>query len=87
MPTNLLYPIVGDSDVGDSDDGDIEMMVIDLRCWWRWYHYVVDFFRYVSDTLTIKLVTNILNRSSTSQPCHQHIWSQTSVTNTHVTSE
>ena len=27
----------------------------------------------------IKLVTNILNRSPTSQTCHQHIWSPTSI--------
>ena len=53
---NSLYPIVGDSGVGDSDVGDSDvgdfMIVIDLRCWWR-NHHVVDFFRYVSDFLTI----------------------------------
>ena len=32
----------------------------------------------------IKSVTNILNRT-TSQTCHQHIWSPTSVTNINVT--
>ena len=37
-------------------------------------------FRYVGDFL------NILNRSPTSQTCHQHIWSPTSVTNIDVTS-
>ena len=33
----------------------------------------------------IKTVTNILNRSPTSQSCHQHIWSPTFVTNIDVT--
>ena len=37
------------------------------------------FFRYVGDFL------NVLNRSPTSQTCHQHIWSPTSVTNIDVT--
>ena len=54
------------------------MMVTDFRCWWQ-NHYVGDFFRYVSDFL------NVLNRSPTSQTCHQHIWSPTSVTNIDVT--
>ena len=44
------------------------MMVTDLRSWWQ-NHYVGDFFRYVGDIL------NELNRSPTSQTCHQHIWS------------
>ena len=57
--------------LGDSDVGD-------LRCWWQ-NHYVGDFFRYVGDFL------NVLNRSPTSQTCHQHIWSPTSVTNIDVT--
>ena len=62
---------------GDSDVGDF-MMVTDFRCWWH-NHYVDDFFRYVDDFL------NVLNRSLTSQTCHQHIWSPTSVTNIDVT--
>ena len=33
----------------------------------------------------LKLVPNILNRSSTAETCHRHIWSQTSVTNIDVT--
>ena len=49
-----------------------------LRCWWQ-NHYVGDFFRYVGDFL------NVLNRSPTSQTCHQHIWSPTSITNIDVT--
>ena len=52
------------------------MMVTDLRCC---QHHVGDFFRYVGDFL------NVLNRSPTSQTCHQHIWSPTSVTNIDVT--
>ena len=48
------------------------------RCWWQ-NHYVIDFFRYVGDSL------NVLNRSPTSQTWHQHIWSPTSVTNIDVT--
>ena len=54
------------------------MMMTDLRCWWQ-NHYVGDFFRYVGDFL------NVLNRSPTSQTCHKHIWSPTSVTNIDVT--
>ena len=54
------------------------MMVTDFRCWWQ-NHYVGDFFRYVGDS------SNLLNRSPTSQSCHQHIWSPTSVTNINVT--
>ena len=54
------------------------MMATDFRCWWQ-NHYVGDLFRYVGDFL------NVLNRSPTSQTCHQHIWSPTSVTNIDVT--
>ena len=54
------------------------MMVTDFRCWLP-NHYVGDFFRYVGDFL------KVLNRSPTSQTCHQHIWSPTSVTNIDVT--
>ena len=61
--------------MGDSDVGDL-MTVTDLRCWWQ-NHYVGDFFRYVGDFQSIEAVTNILNRSPTSQACHQHIWSST----------
>jgi len=55
------------------------MMVTDLRFWWQ-NHYVGDFFRYVGDFFSV------FNRSPTSQTCHQHIWSPTSVTNIDVTS-
>ena len=41
---------------------------------------VGDFFRYVGDFF------NVLNRSPTSQTCHQQIWSPTSLTNIDVTS-
>ena len=54
------------------------MLVTDLRCWWQ-NHYVGDLFRYVGDLL------NVLNRSLTSQTCHQQIWSPTFVTNIDVT--
>ena len=54
------------------------MLVTDLRCWWQ-NQYVSDFFRYVGD------FANVFNRSPTSQTCHQHIWSLTSVTNINVT--
>ena len=40
--------------------------------------YVGDFFRYVGDFL------KVLNRSPTSQTCHKHIRSPTSVTNIDV---
>jgi len=73
---------------GDSDVGDIDMLV---TLWW-WLISDVggriivlghtlfgDFFRYVGDFI------NVLNRSPTSQTCHQHIWSPTSVTNIDVT--
>ena len=49
------------------------MMMTDFRCRWQ-NHYGGDFFRYVGNFL------NVLNRSPTSQTCHQHIWSPTSVT-------
>ena len=60
-------------------DGDwFKMLVTESLCWWLfslcWWF-----------SLCIKSVTNILNRSPTSQTCHQHIWSPTSVTNIDVT--
>ena len=74
----------GDSDVGGivmlvalwwwliSDvGGGIIMLATFSLCWWF--------------SQCIKSVTNILNRSSTSQTCHQRIWSPTSVTNIDVT--
>ena len=64
-------------DSGDSDVGDF-VMATDLRCWWQ-NHYAGDFFRYIDNFL------NVLNRLPTSQTCHQHIWSPTSVTNIDVT--
>ena len=65
-------------------------------CWWLYYG---DWFQMlVAESLCwrlfslcrwfcqcIKSVTNILNRSPTSQTCHQDIWSPTSVTNIDVT--
>ena len=55
--------------------GDFNM-VTDLRCWWQNH--------YVGDSLCGDFL-NVLNRSPTSQTCHQHIWSPTSVTNIDVT--
>ena len=54
------------------------MVVTVLRCW-RLFSLCWWFFQ------CIKSVTNILNRSLTSQTCHQHISSPTSVTNINVT--
>ena len=66
-------------------------------CWWQ--HYV-GYFIMVTRSLCLQLftlcwwifqriksVTTILNRSSTSLTCHQHILSPTSVTNIDVTIE
>ena len=55
-----------DSDVGDIIMLVTFMMVTDYRCWWQ-NHYTRDFFHYVGDFL------NVLNRSPSSQTCHQHI--------------
>ena len=56
-------------------DGDrFEMLVAESLCW-RLFSLCWWFSRF------IKWVTNILNRSPTSQTCNQHIWSPTSVTN------
>ena len=54
------------------------MMVTDLTCWCQ-NHYVSDLFRYFGD------IYNVLNRSPTSQICHQHFWSSTYVTNINLT--
>ena len=54
------------------------MMVTVYRCWWQ-NHNACDFFRYIGDFL------NVLNRSPTSQTCHQHILSPISVTNIDIT--
>ena len=57
----------------------VTVMLVTSLCWWLfplcWW-----FSQY------LKSVTYILNRSPTSQTCHQHIWSPTSVTNIDVTS-
>ena len=76
-----------DCKIGDSDFGDIVMLV---TLWiinydGDWFHMLVAeslcwrLFCYVGDFL------NVLNGSPTSQTCHQHIWSPTSVTNIDVT--
>ena len=73
---------------GDSDVGDIVMLVT-LWLWLIWDVCAriimlaanLALFSYVS------YFRNVLNRSPTSQICHQHIRSPTSVTNINVTSE
>ena len=66
----------------------VTVMLVTSLCWW--HRYVGDFMmvtdfrcrwqnRYVCDFL------NVLNRSPTSQTCHQHICSPTSVTTINVT--
>ena len=68
-------------------------------CQWCWWHYDDDWFQMLLAESScwrlfslcwwfsqcIKSVTNILNRSPTSQICHQHIWSPISVTNIDAT--
>ena len=77
---------------GDSDVGDIVMLV---TLWW-WLIWDVGGRIIMLATFCVMLVifsmyeigmyeTNILNRSPTSQTCHQHILSPTSVTNIDVT--
>ena len=65
------------------------VMLVTSLCWWL---YKGDWFQmFVAKSLSwrfsqcIKSVTIILNWSPTSQTCHQHIWSPTSVTNIDVT--
>ena len=88
----------GHIDVGD---GCLRpnMLATTLRYWWRFQPFchqnlltlasvtinVADFFVMMVIFQCFKLVTNILDRSTISQTCHQHIWSQTSVTNIDVT--
>ena len=58
------------------------VMLMTSLCWWL---YDGDWFQIFRFSQCIKSVTNIMNRSPTSQTCHQHIWSPTSVTNIDVT--
>ena len=62
-------------------DGDRFQMLVAESLYWRLFSLCW----WVSQC--IKSVTNILNRSPTSQTCHQHIWPLTSVTNIDVTDE
>ena len=62
------------------------MVVTDFRCWaeslcWRHFSLCWWFSQYN------KSVNIILSRLPTSQTCHQHIWSPTSVTNIDVTQQ
>ena len=61
----------------------VTVMLVTSLCWWL---YDGDRFEMLVAEC-IKSVTNILNRSPTSQTCHQLIWSPTSVTNIDVTVE
>ena len=61
-------------------DGDWFQMLVKESLWWRLFSLCWLF------SQCIKSVINILNRSPTSQICHQHIWSPTSVTNIDITS-
>ena len=70
----------------------VTVMLVTSLCWWL---YDGDWFQMLAAeslcwrlfslcwwfSQCIKSVTNILNRSPTSQTCHRHIWSPTSVTN------
>ena len=60
-------------------DGDWFLMLVAESLCWRLFSLCWWF------SQCIKLVINILNRSSTSQACPQHVWSPTSVTNIDVT--
>ena len=65
-----------------SDVGEIIgefLMVTDFKCWWQNFLLCCWF------SQCIKSVIRILNRSPTTQTCHQHIWLPTSVTNINVT--
>ena len=74
----------------------VTVMLVTSLCWWlydgdRFEMLVAESSYWQLFSLRslcfqcIKSVTNILNRSPTSQNCHQHIWSPTSVTNIDVT--
>ena len=82
--SSLFTSYMGDSDVGDN------VMLVILRWWLIWdvggrIIMLATFSLCWWFSQCIKSVTNILNRSPTSQTCHQHIWSSTSVTNIDVT--
>ena len=57
------------------------MMMTDFRCWWQ-NHYVDDFESVNFESVDFE---SDLNRSPTSQTCHQHICFPTFVTNIDVT--
>jgi len=79
-------------------NSEVTVMLVTSLCWWLydgdWFQMLVSeslYWRLFSlcwwFSQCIKSVTNILNRSSTSQSCHQHIQSPTSVTNSDVTEQ
>ena len=67
----------------------VTVMLVTSLCWWLydgdWYQILVAESLCWWFSRCIKSVINILNRSPTSQTCHQNIWSPTSVTNIDVT--
>ena len=67
---------------GDSDVGDIDML---LTLWWWLIWDVGGSIIMLATFIVMVIFSNVLNRSPTSQTCHQHIWSSTSVTNIDVT--
>ena len=85
----LTLPIIASEHLAAPMNLTVTVMSVTSLCWWLydgdWFEMLVAewlcwrLFRYVSDFL------NVLNRSPTSQTCHQHIWSPTSVTNIDVT--
>ena len=66
----------------NNDVGDIFMLATSF-CWWL---YDDDWFQTLTISCWCKNLGDLLkelNRSPTSQTCHQHIWSPRSVTNIH----
>ena len=71
----------------------VKVIMVTSSCWWiydgDWFQMLVAeslCWRFFSLCWWFsKSFTNILNRSPTSQTCHQHIWSPWSVTNIDVT--
>ena len=63
----------------------VTVILVTLLCWWLYDGDWIEMLE--AESLRWRLFSscrwfsNVLNRSSTSQTCHQHIWSPTSVTN------
>ena len=64
-------------------DGDrFKILVTDSRCWWQ-IQYVGNYLHYVGYFSMYQTII-ILDGSPTSQNCHQHISSPTSLANVHI---